>query len=470
MEDTTSSETYAFFPLTVFDRMFERNAFVTGWLVKGTIDTAALAAALDRVTEKWRMLAGRLQSVKEGEDTKWCLKIPLGPIPKDYPKYALTISTSDVPLSAYVSIPIPRTSTSLPLDVFLHPSTPRQYATWESTEHPLTCWHITHFPASQNDGAAYTCIGFARGHGIFDGGGAALIVSALVAELRGETWTPPARPPHAGPNPNPVEEVLSREPAGPYSRRDYVGYSPLGVGGYVKLIAWHSRERWWRGADRRVVIVPKAVLTHLVERVRDAVRAEDKELYISTGDVLVAWVFKTIYSTTINPSMLIHCTNLANFRSLLKDKVDTAQLYPHNAFIPLPYPVLSIADVQSYSLPTLTKLFSASRHSLSLNHVVEAYRQLQHPVFPSPPNADETLVVSNVSASRILEADWTPLGVGRTLCGYRYQATPMGVVFTNAVYIAGRLDDGSVVLDVTLNQARFDLLVADIERLEEEVS
>jgi hypothetical protein len=38
-------------------------------------------------------------------------------------------------------------------------------------------------------------------------------------------------------------------------------------------------------------------------------------------------------------------------------------------------------------------------------------------------------------------------------------------MFTNAVYIAGRLDDGSVVLDVTLNKARFDLLSGEIQRL-----
>lgn len=56
---------HAFFPLTVFDRVFERSAFVTGWLVEGIIDVDVVASGLRRVTDKWRMLAGRLESTVE---------------------------------------------------------------------------------------------------------------------------------------------------------------------------------------------------------------------------------------------------------------------------------------------------------------------------------------------------------------------------------------------------------------------
>jgi hypothetical protein len=135
--------------------------------------------------------------------------------------------------------------------------------------------------------------------------------------------------------------------------------------------------------------------------------------------------------------------------------------FPHNAFIPLPYPVLSIADLKSFPLHALTNLLAALRASLSMRHVVSTYQFLQKPCFPNPPGGDETIMISNVSASRILESDWTAVG-SKTLCGYRYQATPTDVLFTNAVYIAGRLDDGSVVLDVTLNKARFELLSGDL--------
>lgn len=51
---------YTTYPLTVFDQIFSRSSFVTGWLVEGQIDRGRLAAALETLTTKWRMLAGRL--------------------------------------------------------------------------------------------------------------------------------------------------------------------------------------------------------------------------------------------------------------------------------------------------------------------------------------------------------------------------------------------------------------------------
>lgn len=85
--------------------------------------------------------------------------------------------------------------------------------------------------------------------------------------------------------------------------------------------------------------------------------------------------------------------------------------------------------------------------------------------FPVHPAAHETLFISNVSASRILESDWSAVGGEETLCGYRYQLTPTDVLFTNAVYIAGRLSDGTVVLDLSLNTVRLDLLVKEVNKI-----
>lgn len=57
-------EPHALLPLTVFDRRFDQTTFVIGWLVEGQIDAAALEGALTRLTRKWRVLAGRIESVK----------------------------------------------------------------------------------------------------------------------------------------------------------------------------------------------------------------------------------------------------------------------------------------------------------------------------------------------------------------------------------------------------------------------
>lgn len=66
--DSFTFDAHATFPLTHFDRLFERTTFLTGWLVEGTIDTVALASALARITQKWRMLSGRLESMKDEND------------------------------------------------------------------------------------------------------------------------------------------------------------------------------------------------------------------------------------------------------------------------------------------------------------------------------------------------------------------------------------------------------------------
>ncbi|KAJ2914461.1 hypothetical protein MD484_g5926, partial [Candolleomyces efflorescens] len=300
---------------------------------------------------------------------------------------------------------------------------------------------------------------------------------ALVAELNGKEWVPPALPVE-GLNVNELARVLDEEEkrcdASPSKElQEYKGYSALGLSGFLKLIAWHLREKWWNGADRRIILLPKSAFAHLVDSVKDALQEEGKQAdHITSGDVLVAWACKAIYASGTSPETRVHCSNFAAFRSLLATDLapsDPIASYTHNAFMPLPYPVLSVDDIRSSSLHDLTDLFAASRLGLSKDHIVAAYKLVKLPtlLFPSHPDAYESLTVSNVSASRILESDWSATGAKRTLCGYRYQLTPTEVLFTNAIYIAGRLDDGSVVLDVALTKYRAALLEEEVKRLTE---
>lgn len=57
-------EPYALLPLTVFDRLHDRTTLVIGWMVEGQVDPAAFEGALARLTHKWRVLAGRIESVR----------------------------------------------------------------------------------------------------------------------------------------------------------------------------------------------------------------------------------------------------------------------------------------------------------------------------------------------------------------------------------------------------------------------
>lgn len=421
--------------------------------------------------------------------TQWRIKIPLGEIPEDYETFALTISTGEHPLSHYFTSPIPLVSRSLPHTLFIHPSTPRQYTLWESKRHPLTCWHVTHLPADPlNGGKQYTCIGFARSHGIFDGVGAAAIMRALVSEMRGEDWTVPPLP-KSGFSENPLQQALDAHIQAYDSQNgtkpeDYHGFVNLGVAGAVKQIAWHVRERWWNGADRRILLMPKDVFLFLTNTVRAEFSRSSgtgNANRVTTGDILVAWVLKvfdrsayaqwsvlidlvqTMYSQGTSPKSVIQCMNLASFRDLLAEDDISILQYVHNAFVPLPYPSMTVAQLLKYQTHELACILAESRNELSIPHVVSSHDALASiTAFPANPTANENVVVSNVSASRILESDWSPVGAVRTVCGYRYQLTPNEVLITNTVYISGRLDDGSVVLDVSLSKERIDSLVKGV--------
>ncbi|TFK23327.1 hypothetical protein FA15DRAFT_594414 [Coprinopsis marcescibilis] len=471
---------HALYPLTHFDYLFETTTFVTGWLVEGDIDRAALEVALRAVTEKWRMLSGRIHSIQPSEN-KWFIRIPLGTLPPDYETFSLTSSTSEVPLSTYVFTPLSTVSPSLPLPLFVSPSTPRGYNTWEKGSHPLTFWHLTYFPASSNNGTSYTTIGFARSHGVFDGTGASQVTKALVAELKGEVWTPPPLPVE-GFNTNLIADELTahlaENPELP-SLTQYKGYKLFGnLRGFVRFALWQLKEKWWGGAERRILLLPKDALDYIVQDVRRALaEGGQKGSQVSSGDVLVAWLYKTIYASGVSGTTSTHITNYASIRGILSNELKetspkraaSISTYPHNGFIPLPYPTFPASHIQSTPLHTLTHTLSQSRQSLNKSHITSAYHTLTTHIREQPytahPDAYDELLISNVSSSRILETDWSLVGAKKTLCGYRYNISIWNLLVTNAVYIAGRLKDGSVVLDLSLNSHRMKLLVDEVERV-----
>ncbi|KAF9268336.1 hypothetical protein L218DRAFT_977607 [Marasmius fiardii PR-910] len=461
-----SDSEYALYPLTPFDHLFERSTFVTGWLLEGRLDERTLGDAIRRVTEKWRLLAGRVVSHEEGKGkTSWYIKIPLGPLPPTYATYRITTTTSPNPLSFYnLKLPIQHgINNSLPYTLFLHAETPRHYKGWaENAGVPLTCWHITYFSEG------YTCLGFARSHGVFDGVGAVQVVKAVVDELSGNgEWVPPPVP-HAGVVENPVQRALDEISA---TEDEYPSksplYSALGVTGAVGMAAWHLRERYWKKAVPRCLVVPDEVVNSLVKGIRRRVLEERGRVglgteEISTGDVLVAWLMKTIYSRGTNPHTTVHCSNIASFRSLLGSDKEIMG-YPHNAWTPLPYPPYTVEDLNNLPLHELSRRLAEARHSFERLHVASAYKTLQkHPMaMPVHESADESFLVSNVSASRILEAEW---GL-KTLCGYRYSLTPNALLLTNSAYISGRLPGGSHLIEVTVSEERIGLVMEETKKL-----
>jgi len=149
--------------------------------------------------------------------------------------------------------------------------------------------------------------------------------------------------------------------------------------------------------------------------------------------------------------------------------------YAHNCFIPIGYPIFTVAQLKAISLHHLAYELAKARSELSLGHAVQVYKLLEESAKPSPRHfkavmaydtrADETMVVSNMSIARIVDINWSGLGGKRTVCRYKTILSESPLLISNIVTIAGRLDNGHTILDVVLNQKRREILEMALEKL-----
>jgi hypothetical protein len=122
-----------------------------------------------------------------------------------------------------------------------------------------------------------------------------MIVNALISELTGQAWHVPSLP-SSGLNVNPLQEFLDRAVTDAddlHQLRDTSGYVNMGLTGVLKVAGWHTCERWWRNAQRRIFIIPGPVITQFLDKVRVDLPTESEDTnHISTGDILVAWLMQ----------------------------------------------------------------------------------------------------------------------------------------------------------------------------------
>jgi len=149
-------------------------------------------------------------------------------------------------------------------------------------------------------------------------------------------------------------------------------------------------------------------------------------------------------------------------------------LYHHNCFIPIGYPIFTIAQLKSIHLHHLAYELAKARSGLSLTHAVQVYKLLKEAAAPSRLNkfvmpydirADETMVMSNMSIARVVDINWSGLGGKRTVCRYKTNLCKSPLLVSNVVTITGRLGNGHTILDLILNRQRRQLLENELERL-----
>ncbi|KAF8956572.1 hypothetical protein BDZ97DRAFT_1925372 [Flammula alnicola] len=466
---TKDAQPDAICPLTLFDGMYGEVGIAMGWLVEGRIDMKKIEVALDRVISKWPLLGGRLEQERNG---LFHLRIPLGPYPDGYKPYIITTRTSKLSLSHYVPLPLPVASDVLPPSIFMDKQTPKSTREWVSRNAPLTYWHATYFEKGDN-GSDYSCIGVAFAHSVFDGIGIANVVHAVEAELLGKGWNVPPRP-LSGVQQNTLDVLLSnavkeQEQGKRRVITDYYAGSLASVWYIITFLLWHFWQEKWHNTRSRLILIPKEAYTKMTDDARKAVELEGKvDARLSTGDVLAAFLFKSAFSDGTAPRKRIHVSNLASVRRFFDGQLND---YPHNCIVPMTYPVLTVAEVTTLPLPSLAYRFAQSRKSLSEEDAVEFYKVLRRAVgtsktaTPYDIRADENIMMSNVIIARIVDIDWSGADAGRTVCRYKTILNSSRINFTNVVTIAGKLADGTLVVDVVFNEKRVRVLEDEVEKL-----
>ncbi|KAF5315348.1 hypothetical protein D9619_007488 [Psilocybe cf. subviscida] len=484
---------FASFPLTPFDGMCYSSGIIVGWLVEGQIDVRLLEAALNRVVRKWPLLGGRMEQANDGQLR---VKVPLcDNYPKEYAPFILTSSTSTKPITAYIQLPIPTFSDVLPDELFMQrggaSGAPKSPGEWVKNSLPLTYWHVTHFDSG------HSCIGVTFSHGLLDGMGVAALVHALEAESLGREWPIPGelKPElnanqmlafldrHCSPGSEPSldrKKVDSSLESDDVNMDDYRVISVLGVWSIICMLMWHLWQQVWHGTHKCLILIPQKAYEELVRETRAAMDDENEggKLRLSTGDVLTAWIYKTIYSNEDRGSA--HYTTQLSNQASLRMFAPSGSLadYPHNCFIPIPYPVFTTAELQSIPLHTLATRLARARGTLSIAHAAHVYDLLQdaaaprrkginsfRAVMPYNKDANENLAMSNMSIARIVDINWSGITraeegktTGKTVCRYKKVFTDSPMLVGNIVTIAGRRADGSLVVDVVLAKRKMQVL------------
>ncbi|GAA6018532.1 hypothetical protein JCM10207_007208 [Rhodosporidiobolus poonsookiae] len=306
-----------------------------------------MSAAVTRVVQKWPLLAGKGVWLKEEN----ILGIDV-PSPDALPDKLFTLTQATVDSPYPVSEPLsarPSGFQGIPTrNHFQDLNVPLTLLGLAKKGMPLLALRFTFF----TDAVAF---GITMPHQIFDGTGAAVVVQAMNAELWNEPWTPPPvyeqnpmaaaiaalPPPHPGELPADYETVLA----------------PGGPAGIFKVLLRCLWEKYaWQGGEETYLFLRRAAVERLVRKVKEEVRAMTggKE-YVSTSDVLTAWIYKTTDSHKGSSSATQEAQGVFASRKVLSTPDRDLEAYPFNAILPYylfdppvafsEYPFISLAEL-----------------------------------------------------------------------------------------------------------------------------
>ncbi|THV00193.1 hypothetical protein K435DRAFT_837402 [Dendrothele bispora CBS 962.96] len=400
-------------PLSPLDRSGVHTSSITvGYVLKlGPLDTSAIDDAAIRLAKRWRLLAGHLEW--QSADSTWAVRVPMGEPPSDDELIKFTTSKISIPMDVSVFPPPSADANSVSvisqpaLKYFRHSSIPYSLSSFAKQKWPMLSIHITELTNC-------ICIGLSVPHGVFDIFGCGQIIHGLDAELNGRPWNPPQISER-----NIMKEVLNdlqnSTAEGPESQtskaalrdvqRDLV---PAKLGNFARFGARMAYEHFWQKLETKEVFIEEKMLDDMVQRVKAEVEAKGKG-WVSTGDIVVAWLLKAAHLGETDDST-VPVSTAVSLRQPFLERDPKFDEYTHNSLIPCSYPIMSKQEIANKSLVELAiidrQCINNVRNIPFIRSFVQWVNSVGGALIPGRRQGEDPWIISNQVIGRIDDIDF----------------------------------------------------------------
>ncbi|KAK4704211.1 hypothetical protein P7C70_g1992, partial [Phenoliferia sp. Uapishka_3] len=348
---------------TPIDIIMANGGVGSGYVLETTsFDWAGLDAAVSRVVQKWRLLAARV--VFEGSvswsfylsrtlgshltihsvDKAYVLRIPVGDLGNSFKTHTFTTRRFDHPLP--ISLPVSSDSLKLyPIyltDYFIVAGGNMSMSDYSISQAPLLSLHITYFDN-------VTCVGIEGPHGVFDGIGFGLVLEAIEAELAGRSWEIPRLDTSKC-----FADATKDLPSAALGEEGDGGRLPDTMIPATVVSAKKERPPPPPLIVFKNIFIGDNIVAKWKEESKEMLSKEGDGSFVSTGDLLAAWLTKAAFNKPPPNTDTIIMKTIFDIRPTLSTPSLDLTRYPHNMMSAFDISV-SLSTLSSLPLATLAK-------------------------------------------------------------------------------------------------------------------
>lgn len=235
------------------------------------------------------------------------------------------------------------------------------------------------------------------------------IVRALDGELNDKPWdAPPLEPVNVA-----VEASAKMTRTGdellPPILRDITKPTYRSFAWFLATLAY---EILWQKSKSASVYLGEEVVARIVDPVKAEVAKTGE--WVSTGDVLYAWILKTAFLDEPNNTNATHVMGSFCGRSLLATASPSTSLangsYPHNCTFYLFPPAYPVTDFSSLSLATIAldhrRTIELARKPAFIRASLDWFDKPGQQAIPARPWGTEPLIFTNQTVANLTGIDW----------------------------------------------------------------